>query len=191
MLVLLSWLQEYVDVPWPAHELAERMTNLGQKVESIRRFGADVSGVVVGRIEGSGSHPTKDHLLVCHVNIGDRDISVVSGAPNLEPGIKVPVALPGARVVGIDGPVAVAEFHGVKSYGMLCAEDELGISDDHSGVMVLPEDTPLGSDVAQLLYLGDAVIEFEIHPNRPDCLSVIGLARKWRLLPGNGTCAEA
>ncbi|NLN18752.1 MAG: phenylalanine--tRNA ligase subunit beta [Firmicutes bacterium] len=184
MLVLLSWLQEYVDVPWPAHELAERMTNLGQKVESIRRFGADVSGVVVGRIEGSGSHPTKDHLLVCHVNIGDRDISVVSGAPNLEPGIKVPVALPGARVVGIDGPVAVAEFHGVKSYGMLCAEDELGISDDHSGVMVLPEDTPLGSDVAQLLYLGDAVIEFEIHPNRPDCLSVIGLAREVAALTG-------
>ncbi|MGI6609229.1 MAG: phenylalanine--tRNA ligase subunit beta [Limnochordia bacterium] len=178
MLVLLSWLQEYVDVPWPAQELADRITDAGQKVESIRRFGADVSGVVVGLIEAVDPHPATERLSICKVDVGNRRITLVSGAPNLAVGMRVPVALPGARVAGREEPISVVEFHGVESYGMLCAEDELGISDDHSGIMVLPDESAVGSDLAALLQLGDAVIEFEIYPNRPDCLSVVGLARE-------------
>lgn len=182
MLVLLSWLQEYVDIPWPAQELADRMTAAGQKVESIRRFGADVSGVVVGLIEAVEPHPATERLFICKVNVGDRRITLVSGAPNLVVGMKVPVALPGASLAGREEPISVVEFHGVESFGMLCAEDELGISDDHSGIMVLPRDSAVGSDLAALLQLGDALIEFEIYPNRPDCLSVVGLAREVAVL---------
>lgn len=184
MLVQFSWLQEYIDVPWSAHELAAKLTNIGQMVEGIRQFGGNVSGIVAGRIEEVHSHPTADRLLVCAVNLGGRRITVVTGAPNVVKGMIAPVALPGARVVGQEEPITAADFRGVESYGMLCAEDELGISDDHSGIMALPPDTELGSDLASLMQLGDAILEFEIYPNRPDCQSIVGIAREAAALTG-------
>jgi phenylalanyl-tRNA synthetase beta chain len=178
MLVQMHWLKDYVDVPWSAYELAERLTASGSEVERIQRFGADVSGVVAGRIQDVRKHPHADKLVVCDVNIGDRMITVVTGAPNVAVGQVVPVALPGASLVGFDKPLEAGEIRGVESYGMLCAEDELGVGEDHEGIMILPDDTPVGSDLTQLMQLGDAVIEFEIYPNRPDCLSIIGIARE-------------
>lgn len=184
VLVPLSWMQEYVDLPWSAHELAQRITDAGQKVESISCVGASVSGIVAGRVDAVHPHPRASRLQVCDVDIGQRRIRVVCGAPNVAVGQIVPVALPGSFLAGSDQPLTVTDLRGVESYGMLCAEDELGISDDHSGLMILPPDTAPGTDLVQTLQLGDAVIEFEIYPNRPDCLSVVGLAREVAALTG-------
>lgn len=178
MFVPMQWLRDYVDVPWSAHELAERLTASGSKVEGVQRYGADVTGVVAGRIVAIRPHPAADRLVVCDINIGDRNVQVVTGATNVAVDMLVPIALPGATVAGRSEPITAGDFRGVESYGMLCAEDELGISDDHSGIMALPPDTPVGSDLVRLMQLGDAVVEFEIYPNRPDCLSVVGIARE-------------
>ncbi|HHW08502.1 MAG TPA: phenylalanine--tRNA ligase subunit beta [Firmicutes bacterium] len=185
MLVPLEWLQEYAAVDWSAEELGDKLTAAGLKLENIHYFGIKTEPVVVGRILTISPHPAADRLVVCTVDIGTAaPLQVVTGAPNIAVGINVPTALPGAKLATLKEPVREITFRGVKSQGVLCAEDELGISDDHSGVMVLPPDLEPGADVTSLLKLGDAVLDIEIYPNRADCLSIIGLAREVAAIAG-------
>ena len=189
MLVSLRWLQDYVDIPWSAPELADRLTMSGAKVEGIRELGQELHGVVAGRIAALERHPAREDLHVVTVDLGGRRVVSVCGAPNVAAGMMVAVALPGARLPGLSRPVAVSEVAGVRSEAVLCSEAELGLSDDHAGLMRLPEEVQPGTELAEALGLDDAVIEFEIYPNRPDCLSVIGVAREVAALTG-GTVRE-
>lgn len=184
MLVSYRWLESYTDVPWDPEELAERLTMSGTKVEAIHYPGKGLENVVVGVIQSVGPHPSADGLHVCEVSVGDRTLTTVTGAPVVTAGWKVPVALPGAQLPGLDRTIQIVEVQGVRSEGMLCSEKELGIGDDASGLLVLPDEAEVGQSVAEQLGLDDAVIEFEIYPNRPDCLSVVGIAREISALTG-------
>ncbi len=184
MLVSLRWLETYVEIPWDAHELAARLTQAGAKVEGVHTLEHDYAGVVVGKIAAVRQHPGADALKVCQVDLGDRTVQSVSGAPNVREGLLVPVALPGATLPGIPGQVAEVELRGVPSQAVLCSEKELGLSDDHSGLMELPEDLRPGTPIAAALGLDDAVLEIEVYPNRPDHLSVYGIAREVAALTG-------
>lgn len=184
MLVSLRWLQDYVDIPWETTELAARLTRSGAKVESVRSLDHDYSGIVVGKIVEKKPHPDSDTLAICQVDVGGRRVQSVSGAPNVREGLLVPVALPGATLPGLEGAVAEATVRGVASEAVLCSERELGISDDHSGVMELPEDLTPGQAVIDALALDDAVLEIEVYPNRPDHLSVYGIAREVAAIAG-------
>jgi len=184
MLVPVRWLRDYVDFPWSPHELAERMTMSGSKVEAVRSPGLESADIRAGRIVSAERHPNSDHLWVCRVDIGGRIVQSVSGAPNTAPGLLVPVALPGTKLSGSMQAIRAGEVRGVLSEAVLCSEAELGVSDDHSGLMELSGDISPGDDLVRGLGLDDAVIEFEISPNRPDCLSVVGLAREVAALSG-------
>lgn len=178
MLVAYRWLQEYTEVPWGPEELAERLTMLGLEVSSVRRPFPPIPNVVVGRITAVEPHPGSERLRVCTVDVGSRSIRAVTGAPNVRTGMTVPVALPGARLGQNGTEIRVAEIAGVASEGMLCSERELGIGDDASGIMALPDDVPVGEGVVEALGLDDAVLEIKVYPNRPDCQSVVGIARE-------------
>lgn len=184
MLVSYRWLESYTDVPWDPEELAERLTMSGTMVEAIHYPGKDLDNVVVGVIQTVQSHPSVDGLHICEVSVGDRTLTTVTGAPSVSVGWKVPVALPGAQLPGLDRTIQIVEVQGVRSEGMLCSEKELGIGDDASGLLVLPEEVEVGQSVAEQLGLDDAVLELEIYPNRPDCLGVIGIAREVSALTG-------
>lgn len=185
MRVSVRWLQEYVDIPWAPEELAERLTDAGAKVEAVHTLGEALSGVVVGRIEAVRPHPSRgETLAVCTIDVGGETLQTVTGAPNARVGLWVPVALPGAVLPGLDGPVRAAEVGGVESACVLCSERELGLSDDHSGLMELPEGLSAGADFVTAMGLDDTILEFEIYPNRPDCLSVIGIAREVAAITG-------
>ena len=166
----------------PPTELADILTLAGLEVDSIERAGAGIEKVVVAQIEEIKLHPEAEHLLVAKVNIGSQDhIQVVTGAKNLRPGLKVPLALPGASLA--DGQtVAAARFRGLMSEGMLCSAEEIGWEEpsgkETAGILILPESAKLGENVAEVLSLGDLVLTLEVTPDRPDCLSLIGIARE-------------
>jgi len=185
MRVPLSWLREFVDITVPLDELARRLTDAGLEVAAIERTG-DWRHVYVGQVVALERHPNADHLLLATVDFGGGRLRVVCGAPNVAVGQKVPLALEGAQVTDpqTGQPVTVrrAVIRGVESPGMICSERELGISDDHSGIMVLPEDAPVGSPLSD--YLGETVLELEVRPHRPDALSVLGVAREVAALTG-------
>ncbi len=185
MLVPLRWLSTYVDFPWTPKELADRLTMSGSKVESIRTFPGHLAGVVTGRVVRLHPHPAADRLSVCAIDVGDRQITVLTGAPNAAEGTIVPVALPGAVLPGQAQPVQAVAIRGIVSEGMACSEKELGLGDDASGLWVLPPDTPVGRPLAELVQLERHVLELEIYPNRPDCLSVLGVAREVAALAGS------
>ncbi|MGI6188407.1 MAG: phenylalanine--tRNA ligase subunit beta [Clostridiales bacterium] len=183
MLVPLKWLKEYVDIDVTAEELAHRMTMTGSKVEGIHKQGEGINNVVVGRILNIEPHPNADKLVVCNVDTGTRQYRIVTGAPNVEQGQLVAVALDGAVLPG-ELQINRSEIRGVESWGMLCSGEELGLTDDDypgaeiDGILVLNEEYPLGMDIREALGLDDEVIEFEITSNRPDCLSITGIARE-------------
>lgn len=190
MRVSLKWLKDYVDVPWEAEELAERLTMAGVAVGAVYRPGREVAGVVTGRIERVEPHPNADKLVVCRVDTGEGELrQIVTGAPNVREGQVVPVALEGARLAG-GTVIKRARFRGVESCGMLCSGQELGLDpktmppEQAHGIMVLPPDTPLGADVRPLLGLDDTILELDLTPNRGDCLSMIGVAREVAALLG-------
>ena len=180
MRVSLGWLQDYVNISLPAEELAEKLTMSGTEAEQIDAVGANWEGILVARVEALEKHPNADRLLLATVDLGEEQITVVTGAPNLEAGQKVPFARVGAEL--IDGhtgkleKLKPAKIRGVRSEGMVCSEKELGISDRHEGIMVLPADAPVGTPLSR--YMGDTVFDLTTTPNRPDCLSVIGIARE-------------
>ena len=185
MNVSIKWLKEYVDFDLSPEALAERLLMLGMEIESIKRLGEGLDRVVIGRINAVERHPQADKLVLCNVDVGaDIDAQIVCGAPNAREGLVAPVALVGAQLPnGLT--IKRAKIRGEESQGMLCSEQELAISDEASGLMELPDDTQIGAPVVEALGLDDVVLELEITPNRPDCLSMIGVAREISVTTGN------
>ena len=189
MRISLKWLAEYVDVTLPAEELAHRLTMAGLEVETIERVGGDWDPelITVGRVESVEAHPNADRLRLVTVELGgDEKMTVVCGAPNVAAGQKVAFARVGARLIdgrsGKSAKLKPATIRGVESAGMVCSEKELGLSDEHEGILALPEGAPLGTPLAD--YLGDAILNIDLTPNRPDCLAVVGVAREVAALTG-------
>ncbi len=177
MLFSVNWLKKWVDIDLPVNEFADRLTASGLEVDTVRAVAADFSNVVVAEIIACEAHPNADKLRVCSIAFGDSEpAQVVCGAPNARIGIKVPLAKVGA-VIGDDFRIRKAKLRGLESFGMACSARELGLSDDHSGLMELPADAPVGEDLRDYLDLDDYAIEVELTPNRADCLSIRGLAQ--------------
>ena len=176
----LSWLREYVPIASPVRELAEKLTMSGNEVGGIEATGGTWEGIVVGRIVEIRPHPNADRLQLVTVDYGSGTSTVVCGAFNIRTGDLVPFAQLGAVLVdahsGQTSRLKPAKIRGVTSEGMACSEKELGLSESHEGVMVLSPDAPVGASLSD--YLSDSILDLEITPNRPDCLSVIGIARE-------------
>ncbi len=185
MNVTLNWLKNYIDFEFSASELADRLTMLGIEVESVKQPGAELEGVVVGSVSSVRPHPNADKLVLCQVDIGEtEELQIVCGAPNVREGMHAPVALIGATLpIGLT--IKRAKLRGETSQGMLCSEKELTLSEDAAGLMELSTDISVGTPLATALGLNDTVFELEITPNRPDCLSLIGVAREIRAETGN------
>jgi phenylalanyl-tRNA synthetase beta chain len=182
MKVPMKWLNDYVDVGIPIGEYAAKMVMAGTGVEGVTRTGDDIEGVVVGKITSISQLEGSGHMLVCQVDIGRETIQVVTGAPNVEAGQYVPVALDGASLPG--GRIKSSALRGALSQGMLCSGPELNIPEGlyphcgEAGIMILQEVYAPGTDIKEVLGLGGEVVDFEILANRPDCLSVWGIARE-------------
>ena len=185
MNVTLNWLKTYIDFEFSPDELADRLTMLGIEVETIKQLGSGLEGVVVGRVNTVGPHPDADKLVLCQVDVGESEpLQIVCGAPNVREGMFAPVATIGATLpIGLT--IKRAKLRGEVSHGMLCSEKELGISEDAAGLMELATDIPVGTSLVAALGLDDVMFELEITPNRPDCLSLIGVAREVRAETGN------
>ncbi len=177
MQVNLNWLKEFVSIKESPERLAELLTMAGLEVEELERVGVDYQGVVAAKILDVKPHPEAPNLSVCQVDTGEGTVQVVCGAPNALPGVIAPLAPPGSRIAK-GREVGVQEIRGVRSEGMLLAEDELGLTEDHSGIMELPEQTLPGTPLESVLPLADWVFDIGLTPNRPDCASVIGIARE-------------
>jgi len=176
-----TWLRSFVDPKVSTRELARVLTMGGLDVESVDPVAPAFDKVVVGRVLQVAKHPNADRLTLCKVDIGGgTTLSVVCGAPNVAAGMKAPVALVGARLPGIE--IKQAKVRGVESSGMLCSARDLGLSQDHSGLLVLPVDAQLGADVRRVLDLDDQLITLKLTPNRGDCLSLQGIAREVSIL---------
>jgi len=192
MKLTLNWLKQYVDFDWSPAELAERLTMLGLEVESVQKLGGEFDGIVVAQVITKDKHPNADKLTLCCVNDGKGERQIVCGAANFKPGDKVPLILPGASLPLKPGEkepftVKVGKIRGVESHGMMCSPLELGLSEDGSGLMILPEDAKVGQPFAEYLGRtgGDVVYDLEVTPNRPDLNSVIGIAREIAAVTGN------
>lgn len=183
MLVSLRWLKDYVDVELGPGELADRLTMAGLEVDSVREVGPEFANIVVAKILSIRPHPGADKLSLCEITAGDKTYSVVCGAKNMNIGDIVPLALVGATIPG-GYTIKSSEIRGEKSYGMLCSEDELGLGEDASGIMILPEGLSPGEDLIDALDLKDTVFDIGITPNRSDCLGIIGIAREVAVITG-------
>ena len=176
MRVPLSWLRDYVDIELTPEALAERLTLLGMEVQSIERWGSDWQNVVIGELLTVEKHPRADRLSLTTVTLGSGEpLEIVCGATNIAPGQRVPVVLPGAVLPG-GRRIERTEKMGVVSNGMLCSGDELNLTGDADGILILPADAPLGVALADLY--GDIVLDIDVKPNRGDALSLVGLARE-------------
>ena len=186
MKIPLSWLREYVDIDLPPEELAHRLTMAGTEVGSIDGVGGSWDNVFVGYVTSVDPHPNADRLRLATVSLDGEEMTVVCGAPNIAAGQKVPFAKVGARLIdsrtGEQETLKAARIRGVESAGMVCSELELALGDNHDGIVVLPDDAPVGKPLQE--YLGDVVFDLEVTPNRPDCLSVLGVAREVAALTG-------
>jgi len=177
MLFSVNWLKQWVDIDLTADELAGRLTASGLEVDTVEPVAAPFSGVVVAEIRECVQHPDADKLRVCSIDFGGSEpAQVVCGAPNARAGIRIPLAQVGAELGG-DFKIRKAKLRGVESFGMACSARELGLSNDHSGLLELPVDAPVGKDLREYLGLDDHAIEVELTPNRADCLSIRGLAQ--------------
>ncbi len=186
MKIPLKWLQEYVDITQSPVDLANRLTMAGIEAKGIQAIGGSWENIVVGQIIAIDPHPNADRLSLPTIDLGTEQPTVVCGAPNLKVGDKVAFAPVGAQLIdGHSGQVfhlESAKIRGVVSSGMVCSERELGISDSHEGIMILPAEAPVGAPLAD--YLGDVILDLDITPNRPDCLSIMGIAREVAALDG-------
>lgn len=196
MLVSIGWLKDYVDIDVSDKEFCDRMIMSGSNIETVSEIGTGMSGVVIGRIDSIEKHPDADRLVVCSINIGkEKPLQIVTGADNIKVGDFVPVATDNSHIPGplhgqpkVEGGVTITkgELRGVMSEGMLCGPQELGISDktapmiSKDGIWILPGnwDDHLGEPIDEALGLKDTVVDFEITPNRPDCLAMLGMARE-------------
>jgi len=179
----LNWLKEYLEFNIPPQELAERLTMAGLEVESLKYMGEGLDDIIVAQILGIRPHPNASRLVLCDVTDGTQRYNIVCGAKNMKTGDKVALAPSGTKlppsVKFPDGIVIQStRIRGEVSEGMLCAENELGIGDEGDGIMILPDSAKVGSRLIDALGLNDVVFEIGVTPNRPDCLSVIGIARE-------------
>ncbi|MEA2405356.1 MAG: phenylalanyl-tRNA synthetase beta chain, partial [Thermoleophilaceae bacterium] len=175
----IAWLREYCDPPLTAQEVGERLNDSGTELEHIDHVGVVAADhFVIGRVLSAEQHPDADRLRVCEVDDGSGSPrTIVCGAPNVAGGQTVAVALPGA--VMPDGTaLGEAKLRGIKSSGMILAEDEVGVGEDHGGIMVLADDLAPGTPLIEALQIEDDVLDLAISPNRPDCLAVYGIARE-------------
>ncbi len=185
MKVSLKWLSEYVEIPADLKAFCDRLDLTGTGVEGVEIAGATYDKVVVGQIVEKKAHPDSDHMWVCQVSVGENNLGkdgkpeplqIVCGAQNFNEGDKIPVALVGAEFG--DFKIKKSKLRGVVSNGMNCSERELGLGSDHDGIMILPADAPVGESFADYMKLNDKILDLEITPNRPDCLSMKGMARE-------------
>ncbi|MDE2842346.1 MAG: phenylalanine--tRNA ligase subunit beta [Chloroflexota bacterium] len=186
MQIPLSWLREYVDIDLPAHELAHRLTMAGVEVGEVTELGG-WENCCVGQVMEVSPHPNADSLRLCRVNPGnDSEMEVVCGAPNVAAGQKICFARVGARLYNTHSErhetLKAARIRGVVSEGMICSELELGLGEGHEGIVVLPDDAPIGMALDD--YLGDTILDLEVTPNRLDCFSVLGVAHEIGALTG-------
>lgn len=186
MKVSLNWLNEYVDVPADLKAFCDRLDLTGTGVEGVEKTGAAFDNIVTAQVVEKQPHPDSDHLWVCKVDVGEwnkgedgkpEPLQIVCGAQNFEQGDHIVTALVGATLPG-DFTIKKSKLRGVTSMGMNCSQRELGLSDDHDGIMILPEDAPIGVPFADYMKMTDTVLDLEITPNRPDCLSMVGMARE-------------
>ena len=186
MRVSLRWLKDYVDIRLAPAELAEKLTMAGLEVRAIETVGTTWDNVVIGEVVSLSPHPNAERLKLATVNLGTEQVTTVCGAPNINLGQRVPFARLGARLMdphtGETVVLKAAKIRGIASEGMVCSEKELGISESHEGILVLPPEAPTGAPLSA--FLGDAVLDVDVTPNRPDCLSVIGIARELAALTG-------
>ncbi len=183
----LSWLKEYIDIDMSIEELVEQLDMSGTAVEGVTYLGKGLEKVVVGQILKVEKHPNADKLTLCQVDVGEKELTIVCGAPNVSDGQKVLVALVGAELPN-GAKITKAKIRGVKSKGMICSETELGLGDDASGIIVLPDDANVGQASVEYLGRDDYQLELEITPNRPDCLGILGIAREVSTLTGKKIC---
>lgn len=177
-----SWLREWVNPALDTDELCEKLSMAGLEVDGIESVAESFTGVVIGEVVECGQHPDADKLQVTKVNVGqDELLDIVCGAPNCRKGLKVAVATVGAVLPG-NFKIKKAKLRGQPSFGMLCSFTELGMGDDHSGIMELPADAPIGEDIRHYLSLDDNIIEIDLTPNRADCLGIKGVARELGVL---------
>ncbi|KHN54527.1 phenylalanine--tRNA ligase [Dickeya fangzhongdai] len=185
------WLREWVNPAISSDALSEQITMAGLEVDGVEPVAGEFHGVVVGEVVECAQHPNADKLRVTKINVGgDRLLDIVCGAPNCRQGLKVAVATVGAVLPG-DFKIKAAKLRGEPSEGMLCSFSELGISDDHSGIIELPADAPLGTDIREYLKLDDNTIEISVTPNRADCLGILGVARDVAVLNEQALAAPA
>ncbi|MFC1524643.1 phenylalanine--tRNA ligase subunit beta, partial [Thermodesulfobacteriota bacterium] len=174
----LNWLKQYIDPGMSSAELADRLTMAGLEVDSVDELFAELDeNVRVAEVLSVERHPNADKLTLCEVAVGDEKHQVVCGAPNARPGMRTPIALPGARLPS-GMVIKKSKIRGETSSGMLCSQRDLGISEEHEGIMDLPDSCTSGSLLSDALQLQDTLIEVDLTPNRPDCTSVIGVARE-------------
>lgn len=198
MRVSYEWLKTMVDVPENPQALVDEFVRTGTEVEAVERVGADISGVVTSQVLEKVPHPDSDHLFVCKMDVGAHNVDgdgnpvplqVVCGAQNFEQGDKTVTALVGATLPG-GVKIGKGRMRGVDSFGMNCSSRELGLDADHSGIMILPADAPVGVDFVEWRGMSDTVIDCEITPNRPDCLSMCGMAVEVSAMLDEGTHIE-
>jgi phenylalanyl-tRNA synthetase beta chain len=187
MKVSLNWLREFVPIELSLDSLASRLAMAGLEVDDIREYGTEP--IQIAQIVQIVPHPQSDHLTICSITTGGDAIPVVCGAPNVSIGTKVAFAPIGTTLPG-GQYVELVEIRGQKSHGMLCSEKELGLSEDHSGLLILAEDVQLGEKLYERLGLRDTILDIAITPNRGDCLSVLGIAREISALTGTPLLAN-
>ena len=179
-----AWLREFINPPLSTDQLVGQLTMAGLEVDGIEAVAGQFSGVVIGEVLAVSPHPQADRLRVCKVSAGVTEpLTIVCGAPNVETGMKAPLALEGG-VLPDGTKISKSSLRGVESFGMLCSAKELGMEDSQDGLMALPFDAPVGVDLREYLQLNDVAIEIDLTPNRADCLSVEGIAREVALLNG-------
>jgi len=178
MKISYNWLKDYLDVSIDPHQLADRLSLIGLEVEEVIERHADFPQVVIGRVLAVDQHPNADRLKVCKVNIGEEELTIICGAPNVATGQTVPVAKVGASLPsGLK--IQKSKIRGVNSNGMICSEAELSLADKSDGIWILPDNLPLGAPLDKALNMQtDYIFDISVTPNRPDCLSHIGIARE-------------
>ena len=190
-----SWLRQYVNPSQDSDGLAHAMTMAGLEVEDQHSVAPGFTKIVIAQILSAEQHPDADRLRVCKVDAGTgQELQIVCGAPNARTGIKIPCALVGAELppAEVDGKpfvIKVGKLRGVESQGMLCSGRELGLGDDHEGILELPADAPVGKDIREYLDLDDQIFVIKLTPNKADCLSVMGIAREVSAITGAAVCA--
>ena len=183
MIVTYNWLKEFVDFDFTPQQLCDRLTMAGLEVDALVNIGGDLDSVIVAQLDAVEAHPDADRLTVCQVNTGTDVVQVVCGATNHKTGDLIALAQPGSVLPG-DFKIKKSKIRGQVSLGMLCSEKELALAEDSPGIMILPPGLPLGQPVFDVLGLKDYQIEIGLTPNRPDCLSVVGVAREVAALSG-------